>query len=125
MADPVEFLGAFNAGDTPVVDFPILDDTDAAFKPTDLYVMLYDEASGATINGRDGSANQIAAYSDADAKVIFELAPADCVLLNTKLAPLDETHRLIFRWTWQGGLKEGSRVYNFTVRSRRAPADQS
>jgi hypothetical protein len=125
MADAVEFLGTFHAGDTFIVEFPIVDQDGVVFKPTDLYLQLYDEGTGSNINGRDGTVNIISSYSDPDQKVIFQAAPADCACLNTKLNQLTETHRLIFRWTWQAGAKEGSRVFNFEVRPRRAAADTS
>jgi hypothetical protein len=124
MADAVEYMGSFHAGDTAVCQFPIVDgDTGIAFKPTDLYVELFDEETGSTINGRDGVSNLIASYSDASQKVIFQLAVADVALVNTKITKIIEKHRLVFRWTWSAGAKVGSRVFNFEVRDRRAASD--
>lgn len=118
MADLVTYLGEYWVGQTAVVNFQIVDYLGTNFKPTTFHVTLIDEETGSVINSRSGITDEIASVASNPAGyVTFTLLPADMQMISTTTRLRAETHRLIFRWTWNAGANVGFRVCNFTLRA--------
>lgn len=99
-------------GTTPLIEFDIQDpETGAGFPPTALILTLWDAATGAIVNARNGV--NITSSVDAQGHVKFWLTAADMAILN----PLNvsETRRALFTWTWLGGERHDGFEVEFTV----------
>lgn len=115
MPDNVTDLGEFWAGSTAVVTLQIQNELGQNWRPATFHVTLYDEDSGSVINSRDGAADLIAVVN-ATGLATVTLAPADMVLVNTFTRKNSETHRLVFKWTWNAGASVGYKICNFVLK---------
>lgn len=84
---------------------------------TALTFSIYDRATNGAVNSRvDAALTPISTYLDTSGNIIFDLAPADNVMIDS--AHAEETHRVIVKWTYTGGAK-GATYKDYTIQNPR------
>jgi len=92
--------------------------------PDNLWVTIYDEASGDIINSRDRQVlTPVSTYINPSGVLTFNFDPADCVLVNTLTEGQAETHRVIFEFNWLSASRVGFIVCNWKVKPTRKQLD--
>jgi hypothetical protein len=88
---------------------------------------LTDLASGAVINGWDGTKSLLNANGctiDSSGNLSFKSLPADSPVLDTSLLNNQtETHELVIRWTYNGGADAGEKKVRIVVEQYSVVAD--
>ena len=128
MADTLVDLGldpGFIDGETTQVTFTI-EESGTGLVPDNLWVTIFDEATGAYVNNRNRfELTPVSNYVDGQGVLTFNLAIADCALLNDKLTLLPEYRRIIFEWDWLTATRVGYFLGRWRIRPRRKEADES
>lgn len=96
MPEPIIDLGEAWEGDTQDIEYTIVDDQDAGFKPSTLVLTIRDQESGTDIR----TATDILSYCDANGNVTYVTESSDLTFVSTKLKKKTAVHLFIFKWTW-------------------------
>lgn len=113
----------FVEGETTQITFTITE-AGSGLVPTNLWVTIYDEATGTIINSRSRVAlSPVPTYVSPAGVLTFNLDAADCVLLNTDTVKHSEVHRIIFEFNWLAGARVGFLLGRWTVQSKEKQPD--
>lgn len=104
----VNKMGTVTEGDTPQVEFQILE-AGTGLVPDSLFLSIYNEETGAVINSRNESAlTPVSSFIDPQGVLKYNLAMAETVILNTKTVRDAEPRRVRLRWTWLTNSRQGT-----------------
>jgi len=85
--------------------------------PTNLWITVYDEATGSVINSRSrASLTPVATYINPSGVLTFNFDPLDCVLVGTLTEKIAEVHRVIFEFNWLATSRVGFIAANWIVK---------
>lgn len=110
-------------GTTPIVDFTFKDQNDVGFKPSAVVLTVYNQATGAIVNGRDAQnvVDLNGVTIQANGVTEWRLTTDDTVIVDDTLRV--ETHVALFEYSWSAGAMKGKHEILLPIRNlRRVPA---
>jgi len=114
MAIRETLTGEYAEGATSVLSGTIEDETGVGFKPTTVYMTLYNRETGAIINSRDRT--DITADVSVGGVIARVLTAADNVIAAPRAGKTTETHVALIEWDWTSGVaRSGKFEIVFTV----------
>ena len=92
--------------------------------PTNLFITLYDEATGSVINSNSRLAlTPVTTYINPSGVLTFNFTPADCVLVGTLAEKINEIHRVVFEFNWLSATRVGFIAGRWTVKPTQKQPD--